>query len=214
VGESCRKAPQSPESPVTNYSRADLFDPNKDINSQADLLSYNPRREIDRSSFTITKKIGSGNFGTVSKGVLTGLYGENSKTTVAIKRTIGPAEGTELRDFLHEIKIMSYINPHINLVSMIGSCASDLDNEKEIWLIIEFCQYGDLKDFLIENKKNILSGSNEDTINDRCLMYWTYDIGKGMEYLSSNNIMHGDLAARNVMLDENPMQSGRLIAKV
>ena len=231
--ESCRKALQSRENPYNNSSllqyvfyakernngtnnkrRDELFDPDKDINSQADLLTYNPRREIERSSFTITKKLGSGNFGTVSKGVLTGLYGNNSKTTVAIKRTIGPAEGSDLRDFLQEIKIMGYIKPHLNLVSMIGSCASDLDNEKEMWLIIEFCEYGDLKNFLIENKNKILSGSKEDNINDRCLMHWIYDIGKGMEFLSSNKIMHGDLAARNVMIDENVVKSGRLMAKV
>ena len=51
---------------------------------------------------------------------------------------------------------MSYINPHVNLVSMIGSCSSDTDQDKEMWLIIEFCPHGDMRTFLIENHAQIL----------------------------------------------------------
>ena len=185
-----------------------------DLKSQINLLSYDSKREIPRSSFTIIKQIGSGNFGTVSKGEVFGLYRKDSKTTVAIKATKGTAEGVELRDFLHEIKIMSHIKPHLNLVSMIGSCSTDLNNQRELWLIIEFCHHGELKSYLIENKKHILSGTDQDSINSRCLLNWSHDVAKGMEFLSSNKIMHGDLAARNIMLDDSPIQPGRLVAKV
>ena len=40
------------------------------------------------------------------------------------------------------------------------------------------------------------------------LIRWAHGIAKGMEYLASKRIMHGDLAARNILLDEN------LVAKV
>ena len=66
------------------------FDPSNDVKSQANLLPYDTKREIPRNMFEIKKQIGSGNFGTVSKGELTGLYSSNSKTTVAIKSTKGP----------------------------------------------------------------------------------------------------------------------------
>ena len=191
-----------------------LFDSNADVKSQADLLPYTTKREISRSLFTITNHIGSGNFGTVSMGELNGLYSSNSKTTVAIKSTKGPAEGVELRDFLLEIKTMGSIKAHLNLVSMIGSCSSELENEKEVWLIIEFCRFGDLKTFLVENKKGILRNDLNDQINDKCLLHWAHDVSKGMKFLSRQNIMHGDLAARNVMLDENPVQFGHHIAKI
>ena len=199
------------ESLIDNNER---FDPNADVKDQANLLSYDTKREIPRTMFDIKKQIGSGNFGTVSKGEITGLYSSNSKTDVAIKSTKGPTEGLELRDFIQEIKIMSYTKAHLNLVSMIGSCSSGIENEKELWLIIEFCHFGNLKTFLVENKKTIMNGTLNNQINDRCLMQWTYDIAKGMEFLSKQKIMHGDLAARNVMLDENPIQSGRHVAKI
>ena len=190
------------------------FNPNQDIKRQAKLLPYNTKRNIPRTLFTVTDQIGFGNFGEVSKGEVIGLYSENSRTTVAIKSINGPAEGIELRDFLHEIKIMSYIKPHLNLVSMIGSCCSDTQHAREMYLLIEFCHYGDLRTYLIENKNQIISNEQDGTLNDRVLVYWAYEIAKGMEYLSQNNIMHGDLAARNILLDENLIRSGNPVAKI
>ena len=35
-----------------------------------------------------------------------------------------------------------------------------------------------------------------------------------MQYLAKNQIMHGDLAARNVLIDEDPLKSGYPLAKV
>ncbi|XP_068237218.1 vascular endothelial growth factor receptor 1-like [Palaemon carinicauda] len=34
------------------------------------------------------------------------------------------------------------------------------------------------------------------------LISWSYQIGKGMDYLSMRKVVHGDLAARNILLDE------------
>lgn len=34
------------------------------------------------------------------------------------------------------------------------------------------------------------------------LVYWSYQISRGMVYLSSHNVVHSDLAARNVLLCE------------
>ena len=146
--------------------------------------------------------------------ILTLNYVSESMTTVAIKSIDGQADGPELRDFLQEIKIMSYIKPHPFLVSMIGSCCLDEGETREMWLIIEYCPNSDLKNFLIENKKKLLSEDDLNPINCRCLIYWAYEISKGMEYLAQNKIMHGDLAARNILLDDNLMQPGHPIAKI
>ena len=71
-----------------------------------------------------------------------------------------------------------------------------------------------MKHYLEDNKKDILRGSDDDPINARCLIKWAYDIAKGMEYLMQKKIMHGDLAARNVMLCKNPLNNGCMVAMV
>lgn len=42
----------------------------------------------------------------------------------------------------------------------------------------------------------------------RLFLKWSHSIAKGMHYLSSKRIMHGDLAARNILIGDN------LVAKV
>ena len=51
--------------------------------------------------------------------------------------------------------------------------------------------------------------------NSRTFLTWAYDIAKGMEYLSKNSIMHGDLAARNILLSiQNCGNESKLVAKI
>ena len=185
-----------------------------DLKEQLHHLAYNAEREIDRNQFEIGDEVGKGNFGKVCRGTLTGKYGPESKMPVAIKSINGLARESEMDDFLGEIKIMSQINPHINLVSMIGACTSELSIDGSAWLLIEFCNHGDLRSYLIKNETRILSGKDNDSINSRCLLKWSYHIANGMKYLAENQIMHGDLAARNIVLDDDPLESGALIAMV
>ena len=47
------------------------------------------------------------------------------------------------------------------------------------------------------------------------MLTWAYDVAKGMEYLASKNVMHGDLAARNVLISSKKTSEGEvLVAKV
>ena len=109
---------------------------------------------------------------------------------------------------------MSHVNPHFNLVSMVGACTSELAEHGNLWLLLDFCPYGDLKNYLKTNVDRIIDGEDKDPINNRSLINWAYQIANGMQYLSENHIMHGDLAARNILLDEDPFNKGNLIAKI
>ena len=61
-----------------------------------------------------------------------------------------------------------------------------------------------MKTFLIKNEAALLDsmmGSNDAAdLNSRLLIQWAYNIAKGMRYLSRKHIMHGDLAARNILI--------------
>ena len=190
------------------------LNPSMDLKDQTKVIPYNTKREIKRSEFTVEEIIGSGNFGAVFKGKVTGVYGPNKKITVAIKTMNDTTNENQLVAFLDEIKIMSNINHHLNLVNMVGSCTSEYAEHADLWVLLEFCQHGDLKKYLVQNRKALTSSSENDSISSRLLIQWCYDIAQGMKYLARIQIMHGDLAARNVLLGEDPLQSGHLVAKV
>lgn len=63
---------QTVSSNIQTHDRLQI-DSGEDIKSQAKVLSLNKRKEVTRSSFEVTEVLGSGNFGTVYKGVLKGL---------------------------------------------------------------------------------------------------------------------------------------------
>ena len=86
---------------------------------------------VKQSAFEIKEHLGGGNFGSVHKGEIAGLCDSNAKTTIAVKTVKNPESETEVKDFLYEIKIMGYIKPHLNLVSMIGSCTTDVKKNAE-----------------------------------------------------------------------------------
>ena len=172
---------------------------NENIKTEVIKLSYNATREVRKSLFDISSEIGKGNFGEVYKGTILGL-----NITVAIKSiTANQSNEQGIENVLDEIKIMSHVDPHLNLVSMVGACTADLKDLGQIWLLLEFCQFGDLKRYLKAHEDEILYAECEPD-NSRCLIQWSYDIANGMKYLAQKQIMHGDLATRNILMSEYP----------
>ena len=74
---------------------------------------------------------------------------------------------------------------------------------------------GDMKTFLIQNEASLLDTTNKSTgttdLDSRLLIQWAYNIAKGMRYLSRKHIMHGDLAARNILIGRGKSELNSLI---
>ena len=152
--------------------------------------------------------LGQGNFGVVAKVWMIPRNGY-----VAIKRikTNTMAENDpnldlEFRDNLEseleakkcleqEINVLNRLKHHPNLINMIGIVPID-DGGK--WLVLEYCDLGNLKEYLMAHKNNLIS--NENDKNSRWLLRWAYQVANGMSYLAEKGISHGDLAARNIVL--------------
>mgnify|MGYP001167071080 CR=1 FL=1 len=98
---------------------------------------------------------------------------------------------------------------------MIGACTTHQSSGK-IWLILEYCPCGDMKNFLHKNSDVFFQDLNNHVphkaLNSRLFIKWAYHIVKGMEYLSLKNIMHGDLAARNILISN--LDNENYVAKV
>ena len=202
----------------------EILSPKLFMNEQINILPYKRHLEICKTDFKVGRILGKGSFGVIHEGEVNNLRYTGSKTTVAIKSINGQATLDMATFFLGEIKIMSNLELHCNLVNMLGSCTSNLKVDGNAWLIMEYCNEKDLLQFLIKNRnqfKKVFKADKREAHNDttemihvRSILTIAFDIAKGMEYLASKRIMHGDLAARNILLSSNNACKNRLHAKI
>ena len=186
------------------------------LNEQASHLSYSGKYEMDRSKFEVGRKLGGGAFGSVHQGVTEDVINLRIKTKVAIKSVNNPLDPSQIHALMCEIKVLDQLEKRLDLVNMVGACTTKF-RTGELWLLLEFCPHGDLKNFLLKNRDVILQDIDNQVphknLNTRLFIKWSHSISKGMEYLSSKNIMHGDLAARNILIG-NFNQDEQYLAKI
>ena len=75
-------------------------------------------------------------------GYATGLLNTNSKTEVAIKTVNDPLDGKQRTALFCEMKILSNIDLHLNLINMLGSCTTEFVTTGEVFMLLEFCKEG------------------------------------------------------------------------
>ncbi|XP_029410088.1 platelet-derived growth factor receptor beta isoform X2 [Nannospalax galili] len=65
---------------------------------------------------------------------------------------LATARSSEKQALMSELKIMSHLGPHLNVVNLLGACTKG----GPIYIITEYCRYGDLVDYLHRNKHTFL----------------------------------------------------------
>ncbi|XP_071947037.1 uncharacterized protein [Antedon mediterranea] len=175
------------------------------IKSKHDYFEYREvdplfaKKEFDRDMLKIEEELGSGQFGVVCKGFACGIDGGNDYIPVAVKSLKGHVSRSMKEYFLDEIRLIIDIGSHPNILGILGCCTSD----EPYYLITEFMHYGDLFHFLLKCRE--AKYALEDPIFH--LVYQNQvqiarQIARGMDYLSSTRYYHGDLAARNILVDK------------
>ena len=164
-------------------------------------ISIEGSQIFQKFEISIEKKIGSGSFGIVYKAYQINGDGMDGKD-VAVKTFFKNTNSMGYAMLLNEIELLGNLEQHFNVVRMLLSCTTDLITKENIWLVIEYCRLGDMKQFLIKNKNQFLDGHENCSTNRRLFVKWSYHIAKGMQHLAQHNIMHGDLAARNILISE------------
>lgn len=198
----------------------------EDVNNYAPYLPYNKGYEIDKEQLDIDPSVvlGTGAYAVVLQGV---LHKNNDDIKVAIKTAKPMDDVSFFKALLSELKIMGFIGTHQNIVNLVGAYTRSIQN-REIYICIEFCDNGNVLSYLRNNRNRFTNQVDPNggfidnvpiTIDsfvypDRVglstltLMKWAEEVANGMEFLGHKKVIHGDLAARNILLTEH------LVAKI
>ncbi|KAJ3705173.1 hypothetical protein LUZ61_008878 [Rhynchospora tenuis] len=139
------------------------------------------------NNFSLANKLGEGGFGTVFKGELEG--GEK----IAVKR-LAKFSTQGLDEFKNEVILIAKLQ-HVNLVRLLGCC---IEGEERM-LVYEYMENKSL-DTIIFNK------ARSSQLNWHKRFEIIKGIARGVLYLHEDSrfrIIHRDLKASNVLLDEN-----------
>ncbi|TKR95041.1 hypothetical protein L596_009264 [Steinernema carpocapsae] len=144
---------------------------------------HRPDWYILHEHVTLKKKLGSGNFGDVFLAELCDT--KSGKIPVAVKTLRGKLKKNERAQFVKEASMMRRFN-HENIVRILGVAPQ----QEPIMILLELASGGCLKSHCRDKAELTVS-----QLSNYCL-----DAAKGMEYLSSQLVIHRDIAARNCLL--------------
>ncbi|KAM3728220.1 Ephrin type-B receptor 1-B [Dirofilaria immitis] len=187
-------------------SKKFLKEPNPTIAPVGEsILKKNTTIEINISNLKYSPEdmLGSGAFGAVYRGKLGTTDGQ--EVNVAIKKLKLATSEVDRRQFwISEMEILQIIS-HPNVTKFYGFCYNE--TKEYAMLTFELMDIGSLADFMKIHEYNISANEHVDFLTQ---------IARGMAHLHSLDppIVHGDLAARNVLLRHHPKDGTRYLLKI
>ncbi|CAD5214778.1 unnamed protein product [Bursaphelenchus okinawaensis] len=143
--------------------------------------------EFDDFVYYKKDMLGHGAFAAVYKG-----YQKSNKKEIAVKaiqkKNLNKAKGLLQK----EIKILKELSSlkHENLVSLL-KC---LENTNSVFLVMEFCNGGDLSDYL----------QIHGVLDDVVIQHFFKQIARALEAINKKGIVHRDLKPQNILLCNPP----------
>ncbi|XP_046485716.1 mast/stem cell growth factor receptor-related protein Kit-like [Neodiprion pinetum] len=136
------------------------LDPELAVSDQAELLPYNKKWEFPRDFLKLEEVLGSGAFGVVRKAQAKTICARETVTTVAVKTVRPTANLNCMKALLRELRILVYLGQHLNIVNLLGACTKNIDLG-ELLVIVEYCRYGNLHDYLVRRRVNFIDQLND-----------------------------------------------------
>lgn len=145
------------------------------------------RWEFPRHRLKVFNILGEGAFGQVWRCEGTDIDGVEGISTVAVKTLKENVVESEKKDLMSELQVMKSLEPHVNVVRLLGCCT-----EKDpVFVIIEYVALGKLQTFLrnsrLEKNYNNTTGKSK-TLTSQDLVSFMYQVARGMEFLSSRGV--------------------------
>uniref|UniRef100_UPI00398F59A7 tyrosine-protein kinase receptor TYRO3 isoform X2 n=1 Tax=Pristiophorus japonicus TaxID=55135 RepID=UPI00398F59A7 len=154
---------------------------------------------IHERKLELGRTLGRGEFGSVKEAYLKMDDGSSLKLAVKMLKTeINASE--DIEEFLREAACMKEFD-HPNVIKVIGVSLQSRPHRRlpVPMVLLPFMKHGDLRTYLVLSRL----GDQPVDVPVQTLLNFMIDIVKGMEYLSSKNFVHRDLATRNCMLDQD-----------
>ncbi|XP_074244009.1 receptor-type tyrosine-protein kinase FLT3 isoform X3 [Saimiri boliviensis] len=105
---------------------------------------YDLKWEFPRENLEFGQVLGSGAFGKVMNATAYGISKTGVSIQVAVKMLKEKADSSEREALMSELKMMTQLGSHENIVNLLGACTLS----GPIYLIFEYCCYGDLLNYL------------------------------------------------------------------
>ncbi|XP_049302395.1 vascular endothelial growth factor receptor 1 isoform X2 [Bactrocera dorsalis] len=132
------------------------------LDEQADLLPYDRAFEFPREKLKLGKQLGAGAFGVVLKAHAEGIRPDEKETVVAVKMVKRIADNEVMRALVTELKILVHLGPNLNVVNLLGAVTKNIA-KRELMVIVEYCRYGNVQNFLLRNRKRFINQINPET---------------------------------------------------
>uniref|UniRef100_A0A8C4JGZ2 receptor protein-tyrosine kinase n=1 Tax=Dromaius novaehollandiae TaxID=8790 RepID=A0A8C4JGZ2_DRONO len=107
-------------------------------------VEYDLKWEFPRENLEFGQVLGSGAFGKVVNATAYGISKAGDSVQVAVKMLKEKSDTSEKEALMSELKMMTHIGSHENIVNLLGACTVS----GPIYLIFEYCCYGDLLNYL------------------------------------------------------------------
>lgn len=139
--------------------------------------------ELPRNHLELGMTLGEGAFGRVVMARANGLSKPSEKQIVAVKMVKEGHTDSDMTSLVREMEVMKMIGKHINIINLLGCCSQD----GPLYVIVEYAQHGNLKDFL---KKNLAMAdyntlNTQHVLTQKELTSFAFQVARGMEYLAS-----------------------------
>ncbi|EDQ87595.1 uncharacterized protein MONBRDRAFT_27123 [Monosiga brevicollis MX1] len=156
------------------------------------IVSFPPpdKWELNAGELILGRQLGKGEFGIVH-------HATYLDDVMAVKELRPGATSSQARSFIEEALIMKQLTEsggHMNVMPLIGVTMQAMP----LRIVVPYMQSGSLSENL--RTSHLI---NPEFFDLRQRLYFAMDIALGMEFLAEQQVVHRDLATRNVLLTEN-----------